>query len=290
VIIIGIVLGVHLLTAESDQNEPVKTDLSASALGKAIATAIHQTVTDPYFVPLEQLLHFLENNPETDEIRVDLMTKWAGDNYMPVSFVRDLIMNTTHIDHPVSPWALEEAAIRAETGAWEDNPSGLLQITTFESDQDKYWLGYIKVPYKSTKPRQVAGVFFSVNEYLERDVPRFLHDMIHRARFPLVQFQANQGITPSTEISTISFRILTEKGEVYFQQGQDFEPEKLIYAESNHYPEPIVCLQLGWDLEIFSNIHKFKDDNIEKNYSFVIIFCELVLIALVYWWSVKEFE
>lgn len=282
-LLIGIVLGVHFITItrDTDSNSETEQERASTALGKVIATAIHQTVTDPYFVPLEQLSHYLEYNPDVNEIRVDLLAKWASDNYMPVGFVRDLIMGTTQIDHPASPFALEEVVNRVEAGAKNDNPRGLIQINTFHIDRSKYWLGYLKVPYQSTKPRQIAGVFFSIDEYLERDAPRLLNDMIHRARFPLIPFQANQGVVSSNEVGFISFRILTDRGDTYFQQGQTFEPENLIYAESDHYPEPIVCMQRGWDLEIFSNAPEISDSDMDEYQTLIIIFIELILIALI---------
>lgn len=258
-LLVGAVV-VWYLWGERKSEEPKQPDrlselvVPSPALGRTVATAIHQAVTDPYFVPLERLNWFLTKNPQSEEISLDMLTKWAPDDEFPTCFVwsRDKVRGAWRIDQPESPWVIEVAQGMIVEGLRQPNPQGRMQIGQFTSDGKKYWIGYMRIPLTSSNPRQVAGVLFSMDDYLDKAVPRWLNHLTQRARFPIVKFQADYPPIRGEEEGDISFLIRDDNKEVYYQQGRNFEPEKLIYSESVYYPEPIVCMQEGWDIEVYS--------------------------------------
>ncbi len=270
---------------ESEEKEELELDSPSPALGRMIATAIHQVVTDPYLDPLEKLSQYLASDHSKTDLRVDLLTKWATDYEMPTCFVHDLLMGTTQIDHPASPWVLEEIVNKISIDLQQKNSNNLISVSTFVIDDEKYWLGFTRVPYNSTKPRQIAGVFFSIDSYLDSYVPRLINEMVNRTRFPIVEFQQNNTMNRNKVDGAIGFRILMSDNSEYFQQGRTFDSNKMIYAESQYYPEPVVCMQRGWDLQVFSSnvIANTEEDSIQIN-PLLLLLIELTLVTVLYWW------
>jgi len=290
VAIIAVVAGVHYYLYGVWHTKEVKPDLDSPspALGKAVATVIHQAVTDPYFRPLEKLHWFLSQNPGVDQIAIELLTKWSPDDEFPVCFVwtRDMQLGAWKIDHPASPWVIETVQRMVAEGLRTPNPQGRLNIGSIEMDGEKYWLGYMRVPLDSPNPNQIAGVFFSIDDYLKRDVPRLINDVTQRARFPLVQFQQDHEPIHNEKDGFISFRILNEDKETYYEQGRTFEPYQRIYAESQYYPKPIVCMQEGWDLEVFSaNIPPPAPEHETKRNPLIWIILECLSVSGLFWFS-----
>ena len=189
-LIAAIIISFFLINpVEKQASDSPDIDSPSPALGRAVATGIHQVVTDPYLVPIENLSEYLAANPDRQEISVDLLTKWASDLQFPTCFVWDAVRGGMQIDHPSSPWAMEAIVEQLDEGLITDNPRGQLFISVFKVEGEKYWLGYLPVPGGFSRVRQMAGVFFSIDKYLERDVPRLIDEMVSRSRFPLVPFQ-----------------------------------------------------------------------------------------------------
>jgi hypothetical protein len=263
-------------------------------LGKVVATAIHQTVTDPYFKPLEKLADYLNQNPECDMISIEQMTRWSIDDELPTCFVWDTDGTNFLLSHGASPWALEmitDWALEMITeklreGILRENPRGLLYINTFRVEAENYWLGFMKVPKRAEEPTQMAGVFFSMDRYLDTYVPRLIDEMTSRQRFPLVSFQLNDPPMHGENDGLISFRILDKKGNTYLQRGRTFTEDKMIYSESKWFPKPIVAMQEGWDLQVFSTNTVPQQDNTKDNKMRDGIFITLlVVITLLFWWG-----
>ncbi len=170
-----------------------------------------------------------------------------------------------------------------------DNPEGLIYIRKLRIEGDYYWLGFVKVPLLSVEPDQVAGVYFDIDEYLEKHVPRLIDQVITRDRFPLFRLQKTGRLMPGEIEGDIAIRIIDDKGEVYFQRGNVFDPESMIYSESQWYKDPIVCLKRGWDMQIFSSnqANQPSPDKIrEWGYWFIVL--SLALVTLFYWWGVRS--
>lgn len=257
------------------------------ALGQAIATAVHQAVTDPYLLPMENLNRHLQEHPDQREIAVDLLAKWAPDNEMPTCFVWDAKQSGIQIDHPTSPWILEAVIERVKDGLTLDNPRGLPYINTFSIDGERFWLGFLRIPESSVDPDQMAGVFFSMDRYLDEHVPRFIGNLINRQRFPLVPFQKTGRALAGETDGYISLRILQKDGEVYFQSGRNFDPEKMIYSESKWYPKPIVCMQKGWNLQVFSaKVEPSAELSALRKQGYLLLVLTVILVTVFYWWGV----
>lgn len=235
----------------------------SQTLGKAIATYIHQTLTDPYFTPLEQLSNYLIHQPQIDNLTVDILTKWAPDSEFPTCFVWNTDGSLIQLDHALS-WDVTEALNRE----LRSTPSGrrgrnLLYISLFQAAGENWWLGFLPVPLTSPLPTQYAGVVFSIDKYLRYDVLRFLKGMVSRSRFPLVPFEGAEH--KEEKGGVFSFRILKEDGTVYYQQGVTFDPKNLIYSESRNQESPvIVALQKNWDLEIY--YHPIAEEKRKQSY------------------------
>jgi len=288
--ILIVMTSLFLLTGLPKTSEKKSLDLDAPspALGKTVATAVHQSVTDPYFSPLEKLADFLRDNPDCDMVTIEQMTKWAPDNEFPTCFFWDTDGSRMEVDNAASPWAMEMVVEQIRVGMEKENPQGLLYISTFQAEGEKYWLGYLKVPRQSTDPTQVVGVFFSMDRYMKEDVPRLIDELVLRRRFPLVDFQLNDPPLHSELDGSISLRILNEKREVYFQRGRNFDEKQMIYSESRWYPTPIVCMQKGWDLQVFS-ANVIPQDETENNRGerWIAFIIAVLLIKILYWWGVS---
>lgn len=297
ILMLILLVGFYYYTARisvKGEEGSVALDTPSPALGKAIATAIHQTVTDPYFRPLEKLADYLNENPECDMITIEQMQRWSVDDELPTCFVWDTDGTKFLLSQGASPWALEIVAEKLREGIVHDNPHGLLYIYTFRVEAENYWLGFLKVPKHVDDPTQMVGVFFSMDRYLGNYVPRLIDDMASRARFPLVSFQLNDPPMHGENDGKISFRILDERGNTYFQRGRTFTEDKMIYSESKWYPKPIVAMQEGWDLQVFSADAVTMQNDTEDNKMLDGLFITLiVIVSLIYWWgsgkrSVKE--
>jgi len=269
-----------------------KPDLEApaTALGQAVATTIHQAVTDPYFAPLEHLVRYLNQNPSTTEIPLELMTKWAPDDEFPTCFVLDVKREHWQIDKPSSPWVLEGILDFLRQGRSMNPTPGKVSITTLKIEGETWWIGYLRVPPDNYSPNQIAGVFFSIDEYLAKDVPRLIDAVVDRPRFPVVPFQKT---APSLDLKTmdgyISFCILDDNGEVYLRRGRNFNPKQMIYSEKLWYDQTVVCLQSSWDLQIFSaKYHPPEPFHPAKGREAIVLFITWLLASAVYWGAVGK--
>ncbi len=285
--------GLYILTGQIPEREEPQADLDtpSPALGRAVATAVHQAVTDPYFAPLEKLAEYLSEDPDRDMVTIDQMTKWAPDDRFPICFVWEADGSRIEVDNPASPWALEKVVEIARQCVYKDNPRGLLFIKTFNVQGEKYWLGFLKVPKHAEEPTQMVGVFFSMDNYIREDVPRMIDKLVSRRRFPLVPFQLNDPPMQKEPDGDISFRILDKSGSVYFQRGRTFEQAKMIYAESIWYPKPIVCMQEGWDLQVFSSNAVTPEEEGRRNRkSWIEYIIALMAVTFLYWWGLSSYS
>ena len=109
-------------------------------------------------------------------------------------------------------------------------------------------------------------------------------NVVLRPRFPLVPFQQTPPLDMRREEGHIALRILDENGEVYLQRGKDFKDENLIYSESQWYPNPIVCMQRGWDLQVFSAAPKPETGGeLDQKEQLAIMIVSIILISIIYW-------
>ncbi len=270
-------------------------DIPSPALGQAVANAVHQAVTDPYFVPLERLTDYLTEDSSHDMIPIDMISKWTLDDRFPTCFTWDCEDGKLQVDKGASAWVLEEVVSRAREGLYMDNPRGLLYINTFIVEGEKYWLGFLKVPLQSEDPSQMAGVFFSMDRYLAEYAPRIIDKLVTRRRFPLVQFQCDVKPIHKEPDGDICIRILDVKGGVYLQRGRTFDADKMIYAESDWYPKPIVCMMEGWDLQVFSANAASSEEKAQSGRWLLVVFIvTAVLMTLFYWvgvgWRSKQLD
>jgi hypothetical protein len=252
-IIVALIAGLTLFLGHRSKGGKLELDTPSPALGKTIATAIHEAVTDPYFAPLEKLGAWMEANPGRDRIGVDMLTKWAPDDEIPACFVWETDGSKLQLDHPADPDLLERLTQRLKESLGRPNPDQLLHIASVKVNGERFWIGFVGLPAGSASPVQVAGVYFSMDEYLRRAVPRLVNAVADRARFPLVNFQHNDPPIHGEIDGDISIRILDKSGEVFYQRGRTFDPDKMLYSESRYYPKPIVAMQEGWDLQVFSS-------------------------------------
>lgn len=289
-LIIGLITGAHLVLVKhlSRPAPEPGLNLPSPALGQAIATTFHQALTDPYFAPLENLVRYLNENPGIRDISIDVLTKWALDDKFPTCFVLDVKKEGWEIDHPTSLWVLDEILSCLRTGMLSSRKKGSLSVVTPEIEGETWWLGYIRIPPDAHMPDKIAGVFFSIDRYLAEDVPRFVDNVATRSRFPMVPFQQTAPVDMSRMDGHISIRILDDNGEVYLQRGRSFDPENLIYSELQFYQRPIVCMQQGWDLQVFSTNAKQKvDESSWKKGTVAITIITVLLISLVYWFGTR---
>lgn len=293
ILILAVLVSVEMYIIMDMEPEPPEVDLNtpSPALGQAVATAIHQAVSDPYFVPLEKIGILLNSKPGTKNISLDMLTKWAPDDQIPTCFVYDVKNRDWQIDHPTSPWILEALLDYVNLEIGSEGNDGKVSITTLKAEGETWWLGYIRIPPDWKNPNQVAGVFFSMDQYIARDVPRLVDNVVMRTRFPLVPFQQTPPIDMRRDEGHISVRILNEEGEIYMQRGRDFNDEDLIYSESKWYPNPIVCMQRGWDLQVFSTASEPEvDEPSTHKMRWVIMVLSIVLVSGIYWFAVSPFK
>ena len=273
-------------TALRPPDPEIALDTPSPALGKAAATAVHQALTDPYFAPLERLAAYLHENPKSDSISLELMVRWSIDDQFPTCFVWDVRTEHLEFSQPSSPWALEEVVSRLRQGMLRDNPRSLLMVDTFSVDGERYWSGFLKVPLSGYPLTMMAGVLVNMDDYLEEDAPRLIGKFTERRRFPLFELQRNDPPLHGEPDGDLAFRILDGKGNIYFQQGRDFNPEQMIYSESQYYPNPIVAMQEGWDLQVFSSkaVKPLAHSLMVRRTSWRLAGV-LLLVGLFYWWG-----
>ena len=290
VVIIAVVAGLRFTPPLTVVPPSYNTDLSvpSPALGQVIANSVHRAVTDPYFRPLEKLAGYMREKLEIKEIDIDQLTKWAPDDKFPTCFVWDIRTGSIKIDQPASPWGIEIVVEHVQEALQLDNPGGHLYINTFNVNDEKYWLGFFRIPRVPALTNQVAGVFFNIDSYLQTDVPRLIAELVEAPRFPLAAFQKSEPPIHGEEEGDISIRIIDDNDEVYYQNGRNFEPEMMIYSETKYYLNPIVCLQEGWDLQVFSSnvVISQKPVNQKKLFDGFLV-AALLIISLVYWWIVR---
>lgn len=263
-------------------------DTPSPALGRMTATAIHQALTDPYFIPLERTADFLGQHSDVDEITVEQLQRYMSDDELPTCFVWSTARGNLSIGHPTSPWVLERVVELVKASLQKEAGRGVMFVDTFSVESERYWLGYLRSPLRAQDPRQVVGVFFSRDQYLSDVVPRWIENLASRRRFPLIAFQRNEPPIHNEPDGDVSIRILRDNGEVYLQRGRSFEPWQLIYSESKYYPKPVVCMQPGWDLQVFSkNAEPKTASGSGDKTSFLILGAGLLLFSIAYWWGVS---
>jgi len=268
-------------------SEPLGIDTPSPALGKIIATAVHQTLSDPFFAPLEKLTTFLDRHPGMEAVSVDLLTKWAPDDDIPTCFVWNTDGSRLQLDHETDPDVIDGVLKLLREGVMKANPNQLLYLKYLKIKGEKFWVGFIRIPLGTSDPTQMAGAIFSLDRYIERDVPRLLSEMLDRPRFPLANFQTDSKLLGDPVGSHLSMRILRDDGEVYFQRGRNFDPATMIYAESQFFPKPIVAMMEGWDLQVFSiNVVAPKSDNSTIRY-WGIYGITAFLVSLLWWIGTK---
>ncbi len=294
--ILGCIAACWLFTVEESEQPDAKPTLEepSIALGQTIANAFHQALSDPYFIPLESLANFLNKNPDTDRISVDILTKWSPDMNLPNCFVynmdrkrRSSNQSRWQLDKTANPWALESVSERLWQSVIDDRKKNQLAIATFIADEQKWWLGFFRIPIGSEEPDQFAGVFFSIDDYLQNQVPRLVDKVAKAARFPIAPFQQDEPIDRNMPDGYISMIILDDKGEVYLQRGRNFDPNTMIYSESKWYPHPIVCMQRDWDLQIFNSNYSAAPEKKERNFTPYIVFAISILLISVAFWLKK---
>ena len=281
------VSSVYFHYSKSEEVEPLNVlEKPSPALGQTIANSIHQGLTDPYLKPLEKLVDFINSNPDLGDISVSLMAKWAIDDEFPVSFVYTLGNDSWEIDHPATAWILDSVRETILLEAQRKTDSNKVKLTTILVEDEEWWLGFLNYPQNSNYPEQGAGVFFKINEYLKKHVPRLIDEVVKRKRFPIISFQQSPPLDKSKSDGHISLRITMADGGTYFQRGHSFEPYQMIYAESDWYDQPVVCLKKGWDLQIFSNNSKEpQEDNSKIEILLFILSC--LIITILFWWGSK---
>ncbi|MBM3326656.1 MAG: hypothetical protein FJY65_06715 [Calditrichaeota bacterium] len=289
-VITAVITGLFVIVRpKAARKSSSQIDASAVALGKAVATAVHQALTDPYFAPLERLANFLARHPGQHEVSVDMLTKWAPDDRLPTCFVWQTNGSKLQLDHPTSPFVLEKLSVELRDALNKPNPGGQLYISAFKADEQRWWLGFLPIPIGSYIPIQMAGVFFSFEEYLNNDVPRLLDEFATRPRFPLVPFESELTGSQIARQGSIAFRILNADGEVFYRHGKTFDPTKMIYAESKYNPPPvIVALQKGWDLEVFDADYAPDIEPDSQSWRLWLwLLCALLVAGAMVWWMAK---
>ena len=217
---------------------------------------------------------------------MDMLTKWAPVLDFPTCFVYDIQSEKWQIDRPVSPWVLEAVLDYIRMGNFGKRMRGTISTTILQIEGQTYWLGCNRLPLEPRDPVQIAGVFFSMDHYLAEDVPRLIDELVERSRFPLVPFQHTLPVDMSRPDGSISFRILDDDGEAYLQRGRTFDQDKMVYSELQYYQRTIVCMQEGWDLQIFSTNAEAPIDHSAKNHrTYIVIAIMLVLVSIMYWWG-----
>jgi len=194
-------------------------------------------------------------HPDRGEVNIDQMAKWAPDDDLPTCFVWWTDGSRLATDHPVDPDAMQIVLDNLRSTLGEGLRPGQLFIRTFKAHGERHWLGFLPVPMTNLMPYQFAGCFFSIDRYLEKDVPRLIDGFIDRPRFPLAEFESDHpGVRPDGHVA---LRILNGDDEVFLERGRTFTPEQLLYSESKSNPGPvIVALQRNWDLEIYSSRYR----------------------------------
>ncbi len=287
IIIVVIVFAIAMITSRQRTADAPSLDTPSPALGKVVATAIHQTLSDPYFVPLEKLTSYLDRHPGMSSVSVDMMSKWALDDEIPTCFVWNTDGSKLQLDHGADPQVIDGVLKKLQDGLTKVDPNQLLYLKFLRVNGEKFWLGFIRIPLGSAYPTQMAGAFFSMDRYIESDVPRLINGMINRPRFPLAIFQADSKLLSEPHGSNLSMRILKDNGDVYFQRGRTFEKSNLIYAESQYFPKPIVAMMEGWDLEIFSAAAESTPFTGSALFHWSLYTLAALLLSIVWWVGTK---
>ncbi len=287
IIVLTLLSGFFFLRDKESKMDLDPLKRRSPAYGRVVATAIHQGLSDPYLVPLENLAHFMNKQESIIKFSVDIMAKWAPDNEFPTCFVYDLENMGWQIDHPASPWVLDEVAIHIGIYLQKNLDNRGLYMEILDVDGEKWWLGMLLYPPEADSPLQAIGVFFSLKRYLEKDVPRLIDAVVNRSRFPLFDFQQTMPIDKSLLDGDISFRILTKEGNIFFQRGRNFGSDQLIYSESQWYDQTLVCLQKDWDLQIFSANVEVKTEKDINRKLFIFLGIAFMLISLSFWLGMK---
>ncbi len=283
IVIITVIFTVAMITEQHKSDGSLSLDSPSPALGKMVATAFHQALSDPYFAPIEKLTAYLDRHPGMSAITVDMLSKWAPDDEIPTCFVWNTDGSKFQLDHGADPEIVDGIVVKLREGLLKVNPNQLLYLKFLKVNGEKFWLGFIRIPLGSAQPTQMAGAFFSMDRYIESDVPRLINEMINRPRFPLAVFQADSKLLGELSGSHLSMRILRENGDVYFQRGRTFDKSKLIYSESQYFPKPIVAMMEGWDLQIFSANAEGTPASESTSFHWILYSLATLLLSGVWW-------
>ena len=263
-------------------------DLSTPSplLGQTVANALHQAMSDPYLLPFEKAIRYLNRNPESTYIDLSQLSSWVDDDEFPTFFTFEIEIDKFSFDKPTSAWAVDAVKSELYRKVYSTKLAHSPRIVILDFDGERWWMGAIVVSDGLHSAPEVVGAFFNLDTYLKEHVPRFIDNVVKRKRFPLISFQTSE-LLGGVNSGQIAIRILDDQKSVYLQRGHNFEPELLIYAESKWYDNTVVCLNAGWDLQVFSVTPMTEEDiapNLERNLLLLLIIM-LGLISLIYWWS-----
>jgi hypothetical protein len=223
-------------------------------------------------------------------ISVDMLSKWAPDDEIPTCFVWNTDGSRMQVDHGADPEVVNGVLKHLQDGLVKANSNQLLYLKFLRVNGEKFWLGFIRIPLGSSNPTQMAGAFFSMDRYIESDVPRLINEMINRPRFPLATFQADSKLLGEPTGSHLSIRILKDNGDVYFQRGRTFDDASLIYSESQFFSKPIVAMMEGWDLQIFSANANTAPDSRSTLIHWSMFGLAALLISIVWWIGTRPYR
>lgn len=276
-----------------EQEKPEKTALNlrtpSPLLGQTIANALHQAMSDPYLVAFERAMEFLSSNSDATYIELSRFADWAPDSQFPTFFTFNSQTGNFSFDKPTSAWAADGVKSELYRKSYTTKLGQPIRIVILDIQGQRWWMAAIVVSDGSQAEPEVIGAFFNIDNYLKEHIPRFIDNVVQRKRFPLIPFQTSS-LSGNLSKGQISIRILDNKKRVYLQRGNNFEPDLLIYAESKWYDNTVVCLNTGWDLQIFSTVPMIiveKEPNLSRN-RLILMITILGIISLVYWWSTTE--
>jgi len=263
-------------------------DLSTPSplLGQTVANALHQAMSDPYLVPFERAVQYLNSNSGHEYIELSKLTYWASDNKFPTFFTFEIELDKFSFDKATSAWAVDAVKKELYRKVYAKKLAHSPKIVFLEIEGERWWMGSIVVSDGSQSAPEIIGAFFNVETYLNEHIPRFIDTVVKRKRFPLISFQTSE-LFGGLNRGQIAIRILDDQKRVYLQRGYNLDADLLIYAESKWYDNTVVCLNTGWDLEVYSVNPMTKGDprhGLEPS-MLVLFLIMLGLISLIYWWS-----
>jgi len=293
VLLLTTVTGTYYLLPPQDKLSETQPDLTTPSplLGQTVANALHQAMSDPYLIPLERAVEYLNRNPVNNSIELSMLAGWAIDAEFPTFFTYNYNSTRFSYDKPTSLWAIDKIKTELYRKIFNRGNSRNYIIDILEIEGKRWWIGAINIPDHSNVRSEIIGVIFNIDSYLKEHIPRFIDKVVLKKRFPLVSFQTSS-FEGSLAEGNIAIRILDDQKRTYLQRGHNFEPEFLIYAESQWYDNTVVCLNKGWDLQIFSSVPMAaaKTEHVSDKKRIIMLSIMLGLISIIYWWSTIDMQ